>query len=92
MARRRSSDIRSHRNLGAGHLPNDLINPGLVRKQNVLDPVRKAHTSQGVYRPSNQWRNNTSHHSGGGTTDVRQRALLLAKHLPWLPQYNFARG
>lgn len=74
---------------GGGALPSDIINPGLTRKQNVLDPVRSAHASQGVYRPSNQWRN-TSHRSG--TPDVRQRALLLAKQLPWLPQYNFARG
>lgn len=72
-----------------GALPKDIINPGVSRKQGVLDPLRSGHNTQGVFRASNQWRtkSNPSHQP-----DVRNRALLLAKHLPWLPQYNFARG
>lgn len=70
-------------------MPKDRINPGVSRTQRVLDPVRSVHVSQGVYRPSNQWRPKSHPNT---QTDVRQRALLLAKHLPWLPQYNFARG
>lgn len=72
-----------------GALPGDLLNPGASRKQRVLDPLRSAHSAQGVFRPSNRWRP-TTHRSG--QPDVRNRALLLAKHLPWLPQYNFARS
>lgn len=69
--------------------PSDRINPGVSRTRNVLDPLRRSHIEKGSFRPSNQWR----HKTGGDThTDVRQRALLLAKRLPWLPQYNFARG
>lgn len=71
-------------------MPRDLINPGYTRKQTVLDPLRATHTNHGVFRPSNRWRNQTQQH--GSQTDVRQRALLLAKQLPWLPQYNFARS
>lgn len=73
----------------ATKLPGDMLHPGVTRKQTVLDPVRSAHNSQGVFRPSNRWRTSTHR---GGQPDVRNRALLLAKHLPWLPQYNFARG
>lgn len=87
MARRRTRDR------AGSSLPSDVINPGQRTKRHVLDPVRTAHTTQGVFRPSNQWR--TKEPAPGPHnphTDVRQRALLLAKHLPWLPQYNFARG
>lgn len=69
-------------------MPKDRINPGVARSQRVLDPLRNVHVKQGVYRPSNQWRSSKA----SPDTDVRQRALLLAKKLPWLPQYNFARG
>lgn len=70
------------------HPPKDRLNPGVARTQRVLDPLRSVHASQGTFRPSNRWRNG----SGPSTVDVRQRALLLAKQLPWLPQYNFARS
>jgi hypothetical protein len=70
-----------------GTMPKDRINPGVNRTRRVLDPVRTVHSSHGVFRPSNRWRNQTGHQP-----DVRQRALLLAKQLPWLPQYNFARS
>lgn len=95
MARRRS--IR-HPNSGTvsglsvgSHPPPDRINPGGARKQRVLDPLRQIHTTQGAFRPSNRWRNRSS---GGHSqqTDVRNRPLLLAKQLPWLPQFNFARS
>lgn len=69
--------------------PRDRVNLGAIRQHRVLDPLRQAHVSKGVFRPSNQWRSK-SH--GSSQTDVRQRAILLAKRLPWLPQYNFARG
>lgn len=69
--------------------PRDRINPGVARTQRVLDPVRSTHVGHGVFRPSNQWRRQ-SHRSA--QPDVRNRALLLAKQLPWLPQYNFARS
>ena len=77
---------RSHRTTTG---PRDRLNPGVARTQRVLDPVRNAHVGNGVYRPSNQWRPKTHPNPA---TDVRQRALLLAKQLPWLPQYNFARS
>lgn len=67
--------------------PKDRINPGAARKRRVLDPLRQAHKTHGVFRPSNEWRSHPH-----PTEDVRQRALLLAKRLPWLPQYNFARS
>lgn len=67
--------------------PKDLLNPGLARKQRILDPVREAHKIHGVYRPSNKWRNHP--HPDG---DVRQRALNLAKKLPWNHKFNFARS
>lgn len=70
-------------------LPDDIIQPGKNRTRRVLDPVRSAHTKHGVFQPSNQWRSRTHPNV---QTDVRQRALLLAKQLPWLPQYNFARS
>ena len=89
MARRTSA--RAH--AGSSSWPADRLHTGKIRQQNVLDPVRSAHTTQGVYRPSNRWRNTSApSHSSSHNTDVRQRAVLLAKHLPWLPQYNFARG
>lgn len=87
MARRTSARART----ASASVPADRLHTGKIRQQNVLDPVRTAHTSEGVYRPSNRWRNTTSP-SSSKSTDVRQRAVLLAKHLPWLPQYNFARG
>ena len=34
----------------------------------------------------------TQNRGGDIHTDVRQRAILLAKRLPWLPRFNFARG
>lgn len=67
--------------------PVDRINPGVIRTRRLLDPARSAHVRSGTFRPANQWRPKTGHQ-----TDVRNRALLLAKHLPWLPQYNFARS
>lgn len=69
--------------------PKDRINPGAVRTRRVLDPLRSSHATQGVFRPSNQWRHQSAR---GHQPDVRQRALHLAKLLPWLPQYNFARS
>ena len=80
---------RTHRTTG-GNPPKDRINPGVARRQKVLDPLRSTHVSHGVFRPSNQWR--TTSHRGASPPDVRNRALLLAKQLPWLPQYNFARS
>jgi hypothetical protein len=88
MPRRTSG--KSTSKMSSASWPADRLHTGQIRKQNVLDPVRSAHTTQGVYRPSNQWRSKSAPSSS--STDVRQRALLLAKQLPWLPQYNFARG
>lgn len=88
---RRSRPIHQSAGGRIGGLPADVINPGQGRKQKVLDPLRHTHTIHGVFRPANQWRSqsNRGHHQ---QPDVRNRALLLAKQLPWLPQYNFARS
>ena len=73
--------------------PRDRLNPGVARTQRVLDPVRSTHTKHGVFRPANEWRATSQRALGAShQPDVRNRALLLAKHLPWLPQYNFARS
>lgn len=65
--------------------PADRINPGVIRTQRVLDPLRNAHTKHGLFRPSNRWRREAP-------VDIRNRPQLLARKLPWLPQYNFARS
>lgn len=86
MARRRTATYGG----GVGsHPPRDRINPGVARTRRVLDPLRSTHASHGVFRPANQWRPTSGR---GAPVDVRNRALLLAKQLPWLPQYNFARS
>lgn len=68
----------------------DRIHPGSAKQKRVFGPIRAAYISKDVTRPVNRWRKTSEKPSQ--SIDIRNRPLMLAKLLPWLPQYNFARS
>lgn len=67
----------------------DRLSPGAARHARVFEPTRNQYIHAGTFRPSNRWRRAPAQRPGAS---ILQRPLMLAKHLPWLPKYNYARS
>ena len=76
----------------------DRLDPGHAKLVRIHGPTRSSLVNDGIYRPANRWRQTpkTGSHSAfqpsHGERHILQRPLLLAKHLPWLHKYNYARS
>lgn len=77
----------------------DRLDPGKARLARVHAPTRSSLVNDGIYRPANRWRQTSrtgSHATYQPHSDkernILQRPLLLAKHLPWLHKFNYARS
>lgn len=67
----------------------DRLSPGVARRRRVFEPTRNQYIHNGIFTPSNRWRQAPKQRPGA---NILQRPLMLAHKLPWLPQYNFARS
>ena len=79
-------------------IASDRLDPGRARQARVHGPVRASLVNDGIYRPANRWRqtsrsgSHSSFHPANRERNILQRPLLLAKQLPWLHKYNYARS
>ena len=80
---------KSTQPIGGGpfHLAKDRVQPGNARQERIHRPHREHLVSAGVFTPANRWRQ-----SHGSPSNILERPLALAKLLPFLPKYNFARS
>lgn len=61
------------------------VQPGSARLNHVFRPIREKLVSTDTYRPCNRVK-------GGSAGPMLTRPLDLARRLPWLPKFNFARS
>jgi hypothetical protein len=82
----------------AGVIASDRLDPGHAKHVRVYGPTRSSLVNGGIYRPANRWRqtrksgSQTAFHPASRERNILQRPLLLAKHLPWLHKFNYARA
>lgn len=87
-----------HRTRGTSTIAGDRLDPGLTKTHKIFGPARGSLVQAGVYRPANRWRQTPQHgdhatvQPGSRDRNILQRPLLLAKQLPWLHKYNYARS
>ena len=69
------------------HLGADRLQPGHARQERIHRPHRDHLIRTGLFTPSNRWRRSQS-----AAPNILERPLALARLLPFLPKYNFARS